>query len=181
MLHLGPQGFTLLSISLVQVLNALRTKRDMPFNEVRFQLTQSCKVLILLVMILLVIRDWNHDLLSQVQLQPKAVFLTCCLPSSSQPHSKDMPYASCVILIVSIFCSPVTWGATVLPFKRANKLLLPSSLSLGQVKLTIMIEDPRIAEQREKYGIEDDSGVSREELAAALVDVRRRLTLQSSS
>lgn len=44
-----------------------------------------------------------------------------------------------------------------------------------------MIEDPRIAEQREKYGIEDDSGVSREELAAALVDVRRRLTLQSSS
>jgi hypothetical protein len=92
-----------------------------------------------------------------------------------------MPYASCVILIVSIFYSPVAWGAKVLPFKRANKPLLPSSLSLGQVKLTIMIEDPRIAEQREKYGIEDDSGVSREELAAALVDVRRRLSLQSSS
>eukprot|EP00243_Klebsormidium_subtile_P002848 TRINITY_DN15783_c0_g1_i1.p1 TRINITY_DN15783_c0_g1~~TRINITY_DN15783_c0_g1_i1.p1 ORF type:complete len:285 (-),score=62.26 TRINITY_DN15783_c0_g1_i1:208-1062(-) len=44
-------------------------------------------------------------------------------------------------------------------------------MPFNEVKLTIMIEDPRLAEQREKYGIEDDSGVSREELAAALVDV----------
>ena len=44
------------------------------------------------------------------------------------------------------------------------------SLSLFQVKLTIMIEDPRDIERKRLLGIEDDE-VTRDDLAAALEDV----------
>lgn len=40
-----------------------------------------------------------------------------------------------------------------------------------QVKLTIMIEDPREVERRKELGIEDDRGCSKEDMALALVEV----------
>lgn len=42
---------------------------------------------------------------------------------------------------------------------------------LAQVKLTIMIEDPREVERRKELGIEDDRGCSKEDMALALVEV----------
>eukprot|EP00245_Coleochaete_scutata_P009975 TRINITY_DN3417_c0_g1_i1.p1 TRINITY_DN3417_c0_g1~~TRINITY_DN3417_c0_g1_i1.p1 ORF type:complete len:277 (-),score=60.72 TRINITY_DN3417_c0_g1_i1:109-939(-) len=44
-------------------------------------------------------------------------------------------------------------------------------MDFNEVRLTVMIEDPREAERRKKLNLEDESGVSRDELAAALVDV----------
>lgn len=44
-------------------------------------------------------------------------------------------------------------------------------MSVNEIKLTIAIEDPRARERRESMGIEESSGVSRDELAVALMDV----------
>jgi hypothetical protein len=43
--------------------------------------------------------------------------------------------------------------------------------SLLQVRLTIMIEDPREEERREELAVENERGCSRDDMAAALVDV----------
>jgi hypothetical protein len=42
----------------------------------------------------------------------------------------------------------------------------------AQVRLVLMIEDPRAARRREVYGIEVESGVSRDDIVAALSDVQ---------
>jgi hypothetical protein len=44
-------------------------------------------------------------------------------------------------------------------------------MSLNEVRLVLMVEDPRAAQQREQYGVEVESGVSRGEILAALTDV----------
>ncbi|CAK0763666.1 hypothetical protein CVIRNUC_003081 [Coccomyxa viridis] len=44
-------------------------------------------------------------------------------------------------------------------------------MSLNEVKLTVAIEDPTKREQKEYMGIEDEGGASRDEIAAALVEV----------
>lgn len=44
-------------------------------------------------------------------------------------------------------------------------------MAFSEVRLTIMIEDPREAEQKRQLGVEDARGCTREEMAAALVDV----------
>lgn len=43
---------------------------------------------------------------------------------------------------------------------------------LAQVKLVIGIEDPRAKERREELGVEDESGVSREDLQYCLQEVK---------
>jgi len=43
-------------------------------------------------------------------------------------------------------------------------------MSVNEVKLTVAIEDPR-ARERRLMGMEDSSGVSRDEMADALVEV----------
>jgi hypothetical protein len=43
---------------------------------------------------------------------------------------------------------------------------------VAQVRLVLMIEDPRAARRRQEYGIEVESGVSRDDLVAALTDVQ---------
>lgn len=48
------------------------------------------------------------------------------------------------------------------------RLALPS---FAQVKLVIGIEDPRAKERRENLGVEDESGVSREDLQYCLQEV----------
>lgn len=49
--------------------------------------------------------------------------------------------------------------------------LMILSLTYFQVKLTIMIEDPRDIERRRLLGIEDPDGPTREDLVAALEEV----------
>jgi hypothetical protein len=44
-------------------------------------------------------------------------------------------------------------------------------MTLNEVKLILAIEDPRAQEARRVYGIEDESGVSREEITQCFVDV----------
>lgn len=44
-------------------------------------------------------------------------------------------------------------------------------MAFNEIKLTVMIEDPRARERRENLNIENDSGVSRDELSAALTEV----------
>jgi len=44
-------------------------------------------------------------------------------------------------------------------------------MTFSEVRLTIMIEDPREAEQMMQLGVEDARGCTREDMAAALVDV----------
>ena len=44
-------------------------------------------------------------------------------------------------------------------------------MSFNEVKLIIGIEDPRLADRRERYGIEDESGCSAEEKIQVLQDV----------
>eukprot|EP00898_Chlorokybus_atmophyticus_P004823 jgi/Chlat1/5341/Chrsp35S05276 len=51
-------------------------------------------------------------------------------------------------------------------------------MPFNEVRLTIMIEDPRDTERRERLGIENESGVSRDELAAALMEVKEGKTPQ---
>lgn len=43
-------------------------------------------------------------------------------------------------------------------------------MSPQEIRLTLMIEDPREAERRRELGIENESGCSRDEIASALVD-----------
>eukprot|EP00270_Netrium_digitus_P012196 TRINITY_DN3941_c0_g1_i3.p1 TRINITY_DN3941_c0_g1~~TRINITY_DN3941_c0_g1_i3.p1 ORF type:complete len:308 (-),score=49.47 TRINITY_DN3941_c0_g1_i3:101-1024(-) len=45
------------------------------------------------------------------------------------------------------------------------------NMSVQEVRLTLMIEDPREAERRRQMGIENESGCSRDEIADALIDV----------
>lgn len=51
------------------------------------------------------------------------------------------------------------------------QILIIISLPPLQVKLTIMIEDPRDIERKRLLGIEDPDEVTRDDLAAALEDV----------
>ncbi|KAI5060368.1 hypothetical protein GOP47_0024788 [Adiantum capillus-veneris] len=44
-------------------------------------------------------------------------------------------------------------------------------MTFNEVRLTIMIEDPAEEEERKQYNVENERGCSREEMAAALVDV----------
>lgn len=44
-------------------------------------------------------------------------------------------------------------------------------MTFGEIRLTVMIEDPREVERRRQLGLEDDRGCSREDLANALVEV----------
>ncbi|KAK9816634.1 hypothetical protein WJX72_003086 [[Myrmecia] bisecta] len=44
-------------------------------------------------------------------------------------------------------------------------------MAVNEIKLTISIEDPRTRERRESLGIEDGSGVSRDEMAIAFMEV----------
>ncbi|KAI3455760.1 hypothetical protein Pfo_012423 [Paulownia fortunei] len=68
---------------------------------------------------------------------------------------------------------------TVLELLRKNRDML-----FNEVKLTIMIEDPRDVERRRLLGIDDENAPTRDDLAAALVQVNEgqipkdRLTLQ---
>lgn len=56
--------------------------------------------------------------------------------------------------------------------QRVLKLLAERrDMSLNEVRLVLMVEDPRATKRREEYGIEVASGVSREEILAALTDV----------
>jgi len=52
-------------------------------------------------------------------------------------------------------------------------LYVKREMSFNEVKLTIGIEDPRLAENRARYGIEDESGVSGEEKVATLEMIER--------
>lgn len=56
---------------------------------------------------------------------------------------------------------------------REQVKLLKSNrdMAFNEIKLTLAIEDPRARERRQELNIEDDSGVSRDELAAALTEV----------
>ncbi|KAL6777296.1 Y3IP1 [Auxenochlorella protothecoides x Auxenochlorella symbiontica] len=51
-----------------------------------------------------------------------------------------------------------------------RRLKKERDMSLTEVRLTVAVEDPR-ARERRLMGMEDSSGVSREELAAALVEI----------
>ncbi|KNA13458.1 hypothetical protein SOVF_116430 isoform B [Spinacia oleracea] len=56
--------------------------------------------------------------------------------------------------------------------KRVLKLLKKNrDMLFGEVKLTIMIEDPREVERRRLVGIDDSDGPTREDLAAVLEEV----------
>lgn len=61
------------------------------------------------------------------------------------------------------FCGQVRDMVKVLKSNR--------DMAFNEIKLTVMIEDPRARERRENLNIESDSGVSRDELAAALTEV----------
>eukprot|EP00884_Botryococcus_braunii_P016867 jgi/Botrbrau1/3864/Bobra.0183s0088.2 len=61
------------------------------------------------------------------------------------------------------FCRQVVRMVKVLREKR--------DMSVNEVKLTIAIEPPSEREQREYMGIENERGVSRDEMAAALLEV----------
>mmetsp|Transcript_10858 Transcript_10858/g.20504 ORF Transcript_10858/g.20504 Transcript_10858/m.20504 type:complete len:163 (+) Transcript_10858:499-987(+) len=47
-------------------------------------------------------------------------------------------------------------------------------MTLNEVKLILAIEDPRAQEARRVYGVENESGVSRDEIAECLIDVAER-------
>lgn len=47
-------------------------------------------------------------------------------------------------------------------------LYVKREMNFNEVRLTLAIEDPRLADRRERYGIEDESGVSADEKCAAL-------------
>ncbi|DBA94845.1 hypothetical protein WJX77_001914 [Trebouxia sp. C0004] len=56
--------------------------------------------------------------------------------------------------------------------KAVNQLQEKRDMSINECKLTIAIEDPRSRERREAMGIEENAGgVSRDEMAAALMEV----------
>ena len=47
-------------------------------------------------------------------------------------------------------------------------LYVKREMNFNEVRLTLAIEDPRLADRRERYGIEDESGVSADEKVEAL-------------
>ena len=47
-------------------------------------------------------------------------------------------------------------------------LYVKREMNFSEVRLTLAIEDPRLADRRERYGIEDESGVSADEKVEAL-------------
>ena len=49
-----------------------------------------------------------------------------------------------------------------------KRLYVKREMNFNEVRLTLAIEDPRLADRRERYGIEDESGVSADEKVAAL-------------
>ena len=53
-----------------------------------------------------------------------------------------------------------------------NILYTRREMTPNEVRLVLGIEDPRAAQRRDMYGIEVDSGVSRDDLVAALTDVQ---------
>ena len=53
-----------------------------------------------------------------------------------------------------------------------NILYTRRDMTPNEVRLVMMIEDPRAARRREVYGIEVESGVSRDDIVAALSDVQ---------
>uniref|UniRef100_A0A7S0SLR8 Uncharacterized protein n=1 Tax=Mantoniella antarctica TaxID=81844 RepID=A0A7S0SLR8_9CHLO len=60
-------------------------------------------------------------------------------------------------------------AAVVSEIKDYLKLLyVKREMNFNEVRLTLAIEDPRLADRRERYGIEDESGVSADEKCAAL-------------
>ncbi|GMH36091.1 hypothetical protein BSKO_03959 [Bryopsis sp. KO-2023] len=72
-------------------------------------------------------------------------------------------------------------GSDVVPDEKAKeycrdvvavieKLVSLREMTFNEIKLTVSIDDP-LARDRRSVGIEDDSGASREEIAAALVEV----------
>eukprot|EP00249_Psilotum_nudum_P019682 c27369_g1_i1 orf=973-1803(-) len=52
-----------------------------------------------------------------------------------------------------------------------DQLQTKRDMSFNEVRLTVIIEDPREAERRQKLGFEDERVCSREEMGTALVDV----------
>lgn len=56
-------------------------------------------------------------------------------------------------------------------FEVLRTLKLSRDMSVAEVKLIVSIEDPRTRERRAKAGVEDSRGVSRDEMATALVEV----------
>ena len=52
-------------------------------------------------------------------------------------------------------------------------LYVKREMSFNEIKLTVGIEDPRLAENRERYGIEDESGVSADEKVETLEMIER--------
>ena len=59
--------------------------------------------------------------------------------------------------------------AAVAEIKDYLKLLyVKREMNFNEVRLTLAIEDPRLVDRRERYGIEDESGVSADEKVAAL-------------
>ncbi|XP_011096873.1 ycf3-interacting protein 1, chloroplastic [Sesamum indicum] len=71
---------------------------------------------------------------------------------AADPDSQDLEYVSQI--------------KTVLERLRKNRDML-----FNEVKLTIMIEDPRDVERRRLLGIDDENAPTRDDLAAALVQV----------
>lgn len=56
-------------------------------------------------------------------------------------------------------------------FEVLRTLKLSRDMSVAEIKLIVSIEDPRTRERRAKAGVEDSRGVSRDEMACALVEV----------
>lgn len=56
-------------------------------------------------------------------------------------------------------------------FEVLKTLKNTRDMSVNEVKLVVSIEDPRTKERRMQQGIEDERGVSRDEMAVALLDV----------
>jgi hypothetical protein len=60
-------------------------------------------------------------------------------------------------------------AAATAEIKAYLKLLyVKREMNFNEVRLTLAIEDPRLADRRERYGIEDESGVSADEKVAQL-------------
>jgi hypothetical protein len=87
-------------------------------------------------------------------------------PASAAPAAADAPPAS-----VPSPADPeaAKIAAATAEIKQYLKLLyVKREMNFNEVRLTLAIEDPRLADRRERYGIEDESGVSAEEKVAQL-------------
>jgi len=65
-------------------------------------------------------------------------------------------------------------GAALVAEAQRVLLLLGErrNMSVNEVRLVLMVEDPRVTQRREQYGVEVESGVSRDDVLAALTDVQ---------